>query len=361
MSGLMSIDMLNEQLRSRIDSLVMALFPNAKLVNGIWRLGSIAGEPGQSLGIWASGRKQGEWADYASGTGGDPVKLVHEALNNGSDWKRTFDWIRDFLGLGRGFSPEELRRQEARAEASKRERAQAEREDRARKQASAMRHYLTGVPIPGTPAERYLIGRNIHLSRLGKAPGALRYHASMRCPETGTFRPCMLALMQRIDEPQVTIHRTFLKIHDDGRVTKADKKSGGEMNEAKVAYSAYSGAWIPLSRGASGQPMRKMPLGEWVCVTEGIEDGLTIVLAKPEMRVVAALSLSNIGALALPERAGGLFLCADNDAKEDAIRGFQRAKVKLLDRGFKVVEFRPPQQFKDFNEWAGVLAKGRAA
>lgn len=359
MAELMSIDMLNEQLRGRIDSLVPALYPNAKLVAGIWRIGSVRGEAGTSLGIWSTGHKQGEWADYASREGGDPVGLVHAALGSG-DWKRTFNWIRDWLGLGRGFSPEELRRREAEADASKRKRAADEREDRARKQASAMRHYLTGVPIPGTPAERYLIGRNIHLSRLGKAPGALKYHAAMRCPETGRDRPCLLALMQRIDEPQVTIHRTFLLQHEDGRVTKADVESGGDMNEAKVAYSAYSGAWIPCWRGASGQPIRKMPLGEWICVTEGIEDALTIAMARPDMRVVAALSLSNIGALALPERAGGLFLCADNDSNEDAKRGFARAKARLLDRGFKVVEFRPPAQFKDFNEWAGVLA-GRAA
>lgn len=350
---MISIDLLNRDLESRLDSLIGRLYPAAQKVNGIYRLGSIAGEPGNSLVIWAAGTKAGQWYDFAAGEGGDLVGLVRAALGH-REWRETFQWIRDFTGRGDDFDPAERRRMEQQAEAEKARRAAEDRQRRAGLQQSARRHWHTGIPIPGTPAERYLLGRNIDLKRLGRAPGVLRYHSAMKCPETGTYRPCMLAMMQTLDEPETTIHRTFLDIHADGSVTKA------AMEKPKTVYSPVNGAFIPLQRGASGQPMRKIPLGEWVCVTEGIEDALTLALAAPEKRIIAAYSLSNIGNLILPDRAGGIFLCADNDVKPDAIKGFERAKAKLEARGYRIIEFRPPPAFKDFNEWAQALAR-RAA
>ena len=68
---MISIDLMNRDLESRLDSLVLRLLPNAQKVNGIYRIGSLAGEPGASLAIWAAGAKAGQWYDFAAGEGGD--------------------------------------------------------------------------------------------------------------------------------------------------------------------------------------------------------------------------------------------------------------------------------------------------
>lgn len=355
MSQLVSLDVIKHQLAGRIDSLVPMLFPAAARDGKEWRLGSISGEPGQSLAICRAGNRLGWWKDFCSGEGGDVLALVHAALNH-RDYAETIRWCRNYLGLGVALSREEISRRERAAEQAQAEAARADRDQRQRAARAAKARFIEAQGLGGTPAERYLQGRHINFARLGRYPGALRYHAAMKCPETGRDRPCLLAAMQRPDGELVTIHRTFLLCHADGRVTKADRKSGGDMADAKQAYSGYAGAFIPVWRGKSEKPMRKMPVGEWIAITEGVEDALTVAMARPDLRVLAALSLSNLGGLALPERAAGIYLCADNDAKDAAIRAFQAAKAKLEARGFAVREVRPPAQFKDFNAWAEALA-----
>jgi hypothetical protein len=354
-----SLDVMNARLCDRLDSLVTRLLPGARFEGGYWRCGSIGGEAGQSLAIWTKGAKRGEWCDYASKEGGDLVGLVHAALGHGrdkADWAKTFAWIRDFTGLGNGVSAEERRREETEASADKARRAAEARADAEKKRRRALAYFLEAVPIPGTLAERYLLGRNIRLNLLGKAPGALRFHPAMYDRQHDMRRPCLLAKLDGPDGQLVTVHRTFLHLHADGRVTKADRDPGRPMSDAKLAYSDYRGGWIPVWRGATGQPMRKMPADEWICITEGVEDALTIAMAAPDKRVIAALSLNNLDALQLPPRAGGLWLCADNDVKPAAIESFRRARARLEARGFTCREFRPPAGIKDFNEWAAVIA-----
>ena len=182
----------------------------------------------------------------------------------------------------------------------------------------------------------------------------------MRCPVTHQPRPCLLAKLDAPNGEFLTVHRTFLLCHADGRVTKADWKNGGPLEDAKVAFGSYAGGLISVWKGASGKSLRHLVPGEWVAMTEGVEDALTIAMVRPEMRVVSALSLSNIGNVTFPDRLGGLYLCADNDTHPDARKAFRRAKAKLEARGLAVREVRPPPQFKDFNDWAKALAAGTA-
>ncbi len=49
-------------------------------------------------------------------------------------------------------------------------------------------------------------------------------------------------------------------------------------------------------------------------LTEGIEDALSYVLAKPEHRVAAALNVGNLLHVRLPPAIGTVIIEADNDA-----------------------------------------------
>ncbi len=282
------------------------------------------------------------------------LSLVNRALQH-RDMTETIKWSRAWLGLDGSMSRDERLKREREAEMASRNAAQAERDEREKRRRAAQRHFLEAVPIAGTPAERYLLGRDILFSRLGKWPGALRFHPGMRCPVTHQPRPCLLAKVDGPDGHLMTVHRTFLACHDDGRVTKADTKNGGPLPDAKVAFGPYAGGLISVWKGRTGKSLRHLEAGEWVAMTEGVEDALTIAMVQPHMRAVAAISLSNLQNVTFPDRLGGLYLCADNDAKPEPQAQFSRAKALLMARGIIVREVRPPPQFKDFNDWARAL------
>jgi len=51
------------------------LFPQGKKASGEWCVGSLSGEPGQSLKIRLTGAKRGTWKDFNAGDGGDLIDL----------------------------------------------------------------------------------------------------------------------------------------------------------------------------------------------------------------------------------------------------------------------------------------------
>ena len=75
-----------------------------------------------------------------------------------------------------------------------------------------------------------------------------------------------------------------------------------------------------------------------------------MALACPELRVICAVSLSNMGSLVLPGTIATVTICADNDwNNEMAIAGLQRAIRHFQDEGRKVKIARSPEG-KDMND-----------
>lgn len=62
-------------LSDRAGDVAEYLFPQGKKSSGEWRVGSISGEPGQSLAVRVSGGKRGTWKDFNAGDGGDLIDL----------------------------------------------------------------------------------------------------------------------------------------------------------------------------------------------------------------------------------------------------------------------------------------------
>ncbi|MCA3685563.1 MAG: hypothetical protein IOC02_15825, partial [Methylobacterium sp.] len=196
---LISIDVIKHELQKRLDTLVLQLYPAARLDSSRHNfcLGSLSGEAGQSLRIARTPQKAGWWKDFSSGEGGDVLSLVNRALGH-RDMVETIKWSRQWLGLDGSMSAEERQRREREADQASRKAAARERDEREGRRRAAHRYFLEAVPIAGTPAERYLLARDILFSRLGKWPGALRFHPGMRCPVSHQPRPCLLA---KVDGP----------------------------------------------------------------------------------------------------------------------------------------------------------------
>lgn len=309
---------------------------------------------GDSLRVHLHGSKRGLWAHFASNARGDALDLVAYVLCGG-DKRGAVRWARAWLGLDHA-SPAEIetkRRQAAEVSADAKRQA-AEQRERTRR--IAQRRFLeAAVALRDTPVDRYLAGRGIRLERLGRQPRSLRFHPNLWNGERQVRLPAMVASIVRPDGAFAAVHRTWLERRADGSVGKA------LVAHNKMTLGEYRGGAIRLWRGEvvdpkTGEtkrapPWAKAPDGSEIVITEGIEDGLTVALAKPDMRVAVAVSLSNMGALELPPAIATVILCADNDGDNRAAAvALDRAITHFRAAGKTVKIARPPAGFKDLND-----------
>lgn len=308
----------------------------------------------RNLGSFRINLRTGIWADFAIDVGGDALDLI-AYIDFGGDKKRAFAWSKAWLGLD-STDPttiEKVRRAEQRA-AKRRE--EADRED-ARKRETGMRLWLAAqASILDTPVERYLAGRGIDLSVFEPRPSAaLRFHPHLWNPESKRHWPAMVAAIVDRTGKTVAIHRTWLACLPDLRVVKAP------LRDPKMTLGRYRGGSIRIWKGASKRPLNDAEPGSEVVITEGIEDALTVAMCRPELRVLAAVSLGNMGLIELPAAIATVTICADNDdGNPQAAAALDRAVERYLREGRRVRIARSPIG-KDLNDAlrAGGLQEGR--
>jgi hypothetical protein len=341
------IDVIKSRANQNVRSIAAELLPNGREECGYWRTGSIADEPGQSLAVTLSGPDQGMWCDHSCrGTregGGDIIQLVEMAAFRG-DRGQAIAWLKSKLGLD-GLDPGRLRKLRAEAaEHAEQQRLDVEkaREDKRRK---ALGMWLRGKPIGGTPVDLYLRGRGIDFEILGKMPGALAFDPELYCKEAGRKLPAMLAAIVDLSGRHIATHRTWLAPDGRGGWTKAD------LEEPKKVLGRFMGGFIPLWKGAAaGKSMAELPAGTDVWASEGIEDGLTAAVAKPEIRVIAGVTLGNLGAIELPDQVGRFMIIGQRDTHPKTLEALERAIGAQQDRGRDVWLTPPPAGAKDINE-----------
>lgn len=73
------------------------LLPNGKRDGKEWRVASVSGEVGNSLGVCISGEKAGVWFDFATGDGGDLLNLW--VVISGLSIKDAIQEAKEFLGI----------------------------------------------------------------------------------------------------------------------------------------------------------------------------------------------------------------------------------------------------------------------
>lgn len=66
---------LSALLADRAGEIAAYLLPNGKPASGMWRVGSVDGETGQSMAVHIKGSKRGRWTDFATGEHGDLLDL----------------------------------------------------------------------------------------------------------------------------------------------------------------------------------------------------------------------------------------------------------------------------------------------
>lgn len=355
-----AVSEIEAMLKDRAESLVSELLPNAVKVGHEMCVGSLHGERGQSLRInIGSGAKRGWWKDFSGSDAGDMLKLVSSVLFGG-DIKRAIQWSKSWLGLDDA-DPGRIQqhRLEARARSEERARTAAAEKEKAAERARSRWHQAQ--PIGGTIVETYLAGRAIDLRRLGRAPGALRFHPALQYGYQGPKPPAMVAMCTNLAGQHIATHRTWLAADGSGKAG-ADVlgyAANGKANDPRKVMGNYWGGHIPVWKGAHRHPLREIPAGTDVYVSEGIEDALTAACADPGLRIIAAISVGNMMAIGLPPQMGRLIILKQNDPPgSDAERGLARAIAHHRAAGRRVAWVEVPKGVKDLNDLARGALQG---
>ncbi len=331
---LVDVRELARALNQRAPQLCSEIFPAGFRDGHEWRVGSLQGERGESLGVHLDGAKAGVWCDFSTGETGDALDLV-AAARFGGDKAQAIRWAAGWLGADGAHAP---------PPAPRRERATDPREDREQRRNGAFRIWLGArADVLGTPVDTYLLGRGIPLSEFARQPRAIRFHPALWHAKSGRAWPAMVTAICGADGRFAAVHRTWLEARE-GNVGKAP------VEPAKAVLGDFRGAMIRLWRGASRRPFREMAPEEVLDLVEGIEDGLSVAWAAPECRVCAAVSLSNLAHLALPPSCRRVRLWRQNDTKAAAIGAFDRAARAHLEAGREVLIAHVDPAVKDVND-----------
>ena len=196
--------------------------------------------------------------------------------------------------------------------------------DRARRTRQALRIWKRCAPAPDTLVEVYLRARGITIP----VPPSIRFLPDARHKPTGLLLPAMVAGVQDHAGRVVGIHRTFLSL--DGTA-----KAG--VREPKMSFGPIGGGAVRLALA-----------GRELAICEGIESALSFQQATG-LAVWAALSVSGVRSLVLPEEISAVVLGPDGDDPGDGAA--VDAAKRFIREGFKARIARPPRGM----DWNDVL------
>ncbi len=155
----------------------------------------------------------------------------------------------------------------------------------------------------------------------------------------------MVSAMTR-GELVTALHFTFLKPDGGGKAWSPGKLMVGPARGAAIRLTAGPTGLTP---GKAGKAGRIGPLA----ISEGIETGLTVAVARPDYRVWAAGSLSLMGCLDWPDCASAIVLLADNDDSPGAMAGLKAVQRHWQDQAKgRPVHVARSAVGSDFNDWA---------
>lgn len=302
------------------------------------------------------------WKNYTTDEKGRSLELIayingwYHLENRGG--KEAARYAVERFRLGR-VNNAELERDRARSREMAARLQQDASADLKRQQRVAFKTFTDAEPVLGSAAETYLReARGIDLRAApfigprggSHAPAGLRFvprhkyvHRDGAGNKTGeSWHPCLVACCVDASMRIVAIHQTWLRGDGRDKAVLADAPDGTSQPGRKV-FPASTGAVIPLWRGAGHlsvpdamENYRVNGVIETLVLTEGVEDGLSAVLAAPQHRTWGMISLSNFVHVAgrLPEFADAVMVHQQNDwLKSAAVAQFERGMAAVRATG----------------------------
>lgn len=259
-------------LAERAPELCRVLLPAGRQVSGHWHVGSVDGEPGNSLEVELTGTKAGLWLDRASDDKGDALDLVRAVL--GLEMAEAIRWSRRWLGIPVVCRPAEPdgRRWSPRADTI----------------------WQSTGPLTDSIGAAYLAGRGCALPDSDD----VRFHAGLNHWPTMTTWP---ALVSRVTDAvtckPMTLHFTFIA-HDGSAKAPVDKP------RLLLPKHIKAGGVVRLVDDAE--------VTTGLGIAEGIETGLSI-MATGWRPVWAAIDAGNLARFPTLDGIETLTVFADHD------------------------------------------------
>jgi len=337
-----------EMLSARADDVVSALY-GVRAKGPRLQLGDVTGNRGQSLSIIMRhgvkpGCKPGDWRDFGTEEHGDILDLVAYA-KYGGDKGEAIKWARGFLGID-AMDPKALAVELRRIETQKKQQEAAAIAAEQRRIEAARSIFLSGIAdIETTPVDDYLLGRGIDI-RLMPSTGACRFQPDCLLKRTGELLPAMVLAIVGADAKVSAVHRTYLT-KKDGRWTNLRDDDGKSL---RLALGPFSGGHVSVSKGSSGVPLGRAPQGDTVLIAEGYETAASYAIACPGLRVISAISLDNMGAVAVPPTVTTRLLVRENYMGEKTRAAFARVVEAHQKQCPDVRIVDTPSGFSDAND-----------
>jgi len=311
------LDLVVARLRETAEIWVPRLFPRGRKAGDEWRLANIRGDAPRKMGscvIALRGDHAGDWIDFDGNQGGGPISAIEEATR--LDGRALIIEAAEMVGVAPG-APER--------------RAPPIPPPLKRDPALEIAHILTAAePIPGSPVARYLTGRGLGVPE----DADLLFHPDLTHWETKAGYPAMLGQVRDCNGVVIGLHRSYLAFNEEA-VTKAP------VEKAKKMLGRVAGGAVRLA---------KLGDGDRLALSEGIETGLAVMTACPDLPVWATLSTSGLEQVDLPPAVRRVLILADNDASGAGMRAADAAARRLRAQGREVAIAVPPQDGEDFND-----------
>ncbi|UZE47930.1 toprim domain-containing protein [Rhodopseudomonas sp. P2A-2r] len=302
------------------------------------------------------------WKNYTTDEKGRSLELIayvngwyHLDRRGGVEAAR---YAVDRFGLGR-INNADLDRDRALAK-EKVEQAQKDASaELKRAQAWAFKTFMEARPILDSAGETYLReARGVDLRAapfIGPRGGSIAPHSLRFLPEhpyvhrdkagnqtARTRPPCMIACCVDRDMKIVALHQTWLRADGRGKAVFSPAPDG-TLQPARKVFPSSAGAVLPLWKGTGQggvtqalESFKNDGVVETLVLTEGVEDGLSAVLAAPQHRTWGMISLSNMAHVAgrLPEFTDAVIVHQQNDwMKSAAVAQFERGMSAMRATG----------------------------
>jgi putative DNA primase/helicase len=312
------VDVIVARLRDTAETWVPRLFPNGRRLADEWRLANIHGDAPRNSGscvITLRGAHAGDWIDFDGNHGGGPISAVEQATG-----LTGYELIAEAAGIA-GVTPGAPQRQVPALQA-------APRRDPAQEIGHILAH---AVSATGTPAEGYLAARGLLLPD----GSDLLFHPDLTHWESKAGFPALIGRVRDRDGETIGLHRTYLAEQANGKIGKA------AVAKPRMMLGRVAGGAVRLGARVEG-----VPLG----ICEGIETGLAVMTARPDLPVWATLSTSGLEQVALPASVNRIVILADHDGSGAGLRAAETAARRLHSEGREVVIAVPPCEGDDFND-----------
>lgn len=310
--------------------------------------------------IWP---RPGKWNDWITGRFGDALGLVAYVLGSEdpktkAGLRQAILWTKHYFGLeAPDFDREAWLRRRQAAEARAATAAARAKRELTEHRKTALGLWLAADPLKPTDAGwAYLMARGIDLHQLPRQPGAIRFSPAQTWrDDDGEPRhvgPCLMSAMSLPDGKFGSLHRTWIDPARPGE--KTDLSEISDRAQPRKMWPASEGCAIRIWRGESGlseKDAQAKGLIEDMVICEGVEDGLSIALMTPELRVAAAGSLPGLFSFVPPKHVRRVTVAADNDwSRPQAQALLTRACQRLVDDFGKLVAITRSPEGKDFND-----------